>query len=116
MAEGVVDLLEVVDIDHRKIMIVFTGGGLQLLIGAGHERAAIGDFREGVDVGPFQQQLGHDVVIELGLAQGEEAVDGQCTDECRVTERQHSTQFSRFDACVVKGVEKQPGDDLCGEE
>ncbi|MNF44264.1 hypothetical protein D3C81_633020 [compost metagenome] len=116
VAVDVVDLLEVVDVDHRQVVVVFPRHAVQLQACAGHERTAIGDFGEGVDVGLVQQQPGHDEVVELGLVQRQEAVEGQAADKCRVTEGHHAPQFKLFDTGVVEGIEKPPGHQLRGKE
>ncbi|MCY1454270.1 hypothetical protein D9M71_713220 [compost metagenome] len=89
---------------------------MQLLVGLCHERTAVGDFRQRVNVRLVQQQFGHDEIVEFGFTQRHETVEGQCANECRIAEGHHALEFLRFDPAVVEGIEECPGDDLRGEE
>ncbi|MNG24784.1 hypothetical protein D3C84_1095470 [compost metagenome] len=93
-------------------MILLAGDCLQVFAGLGHERAAIGDLGQGVYVGLVQQQFGGDVGVELGLAQREEAVEGQCAEEHRVAEGHGALEGEQFDIGVVERIENHPGNHL----
>ena len=68
MAVQVVHFLEVVDVDHRQVMIVLTGPDTQFAASPRHKGAAVGDLGQGVDVGLLNQQFGQGVVEQLHTA------------------------------------------------
>ncbi|MNN46951.1 hypothetical protein D3C81_1613530 [compost metagenome] len=114
MAETVVDLLEVVYVDHRQVL---PGGCLmQLLLRFGHERAAVGDFGQGVDVGLLQQYLGQVKVVQLGLADLQVAVADQAAEKHRVADQHGAFDRVGLHAGVVERAEHHPGDGHGAEE
>ncbi|MCY1420316.1 hypothetical protein D9M71_359310 [compost metagenome] len=116
MAEGIVDLLEVVDVDHGQVMIVRLGRLFDLGVCRGHERAPVGDFGQGIDIGLVEQQPGHAKVVQFRLAHGEVAVDDQAGQEGDVADGHGATELPHIDIFGIEGVEDGPSDDQGGEE
>lgn len=114
VAETVVDLLEVVDIDHRQVLPRIEAAHLPL--GLGHEGAAVGDLGERVDVGLVEQHLGQVEVVQLGLAHLQVAVDHQAAEEHRVGQQHRAFEVIDVDPRVVERVEHRPADRQCAEE
>ncbi|MNP39590.1 hypothetical protein D3C76_1331720 [compost metagenome] len=114
MAKAVVDLLEVVDVDHRQVL---PGRGvLQLALGLGHERAAVGDLGQHVDIRLVQQHLGHVEVVQLGLADAQVAVDHQAAEEHRIAEQHGGFEVVQVDVGAEERVEHGPGNGHGTEE
>ena len=103
VAELVVDLLEIVDVDHRQVLP--GAGQLQLAFGLGHERAAVGYFGEHIHIGLVEQHLGQVEVVQLGLADAQVAVDHQAAEAHRVAQQHRAFELQDLDVGVVEGVE-----------
>ena len=110
MAVAVVDLLEVVDVDHCQVMIVFTRHGPQEQACMQHKGAPIGDLGQGVDIGLHRQPLGHDVVVQLDAAQLEKAVDRQAAQKSEIAQDQQAAQVHDRGLSHQERVEQQAGD------
>ncbi|MNE66920.1 hypothetical protein D3C80_1625000 [compost metagenome] len=88
MAEAVVDLLEVVDIHHGQVAPLSGDRRLQPCGGSGHEGASIGDLGQRIDIGLFDEKLGHQVVVQLAVAQAHEGVGSYRAEEQHVEQNQ----------------------------
>ncbi|MNE37396.1 hypothetical protein D3C80_1312460 [compost metagenome] len=87
-----------------------------MALGLGHERAAVGDFSEGVDIGLFKQHFGHVEVVQLGAAHFQVGVEDQAVDEHGVADEHHAAQIQQVQAGYLEGVKIDPGDHQRGEK